>query len=255
MSMEFSPLEQMTVVMARDLADGELGAAGAAALVPMAAIALAREMHAPNLTIGGEMFFNPVGGHLYPSMLDDRALGRCEASETFIELFGHSHHGLDFFFHSGLQHDRYGNINLHHVGGTLHAPKMRGPGAANLSYGHTSTRYYICPTVHNVRNFVEKVDFVTIPGNLSGPESRKAAGLTREGPRLVVTPRAVMDFDPQTLRMRLKSVHCGNSIDDVLANTGFKPDVPDETGPTPPPTAEELSVLRGKIDPSGALRS
>ena len=128
MSAPISPLEQMVVVLARDLADGELGAAGAAALVPMAAIALARELHAPNLTIGGEMFFNPEPGRLYPSMLDDRALGRCEAAETFIELFGHSHHGLDFFFHSGLQHDAFGNINLHHVGGELHTPGMRGPG-------------------------------------------------------------------------------------------------------------------------------
>lgn len=165
----------MVVVLARDLADGELGAAGAAALVPMAAIALARELHAPNLTVGGEMFFNPEPGRLYPSMLDDRALGRCEAAETFIELFGHSHHGLEFFFHSGLQHDAYGNINLHHVGGTLHAPKVRGPGAANLSYCHTSTRFYICPTLHTTRNFVEKVDFVTIPGHLSGPEAKRVS--------------------------------------------------------------------------------
>lgn len=44
MSAAISPLEQMVVVLARDLADGELGAAGAAALVPMAAIALAREL-------------------------------------------------------------------------------------------------------------------------------------------------------------------------------------------------------------------
>lgn len=138
----------MVVVLARDLADGELGAAGAAALVPMAAIALARELHAPNLTVGGEMFFNPEPGRLYPSMLDDRALGRCEAAETFIELFGHSHHGLEFFFHSGLQHDAYGNINLHHVGGTLHAPKVRGPGrptcpTATLRRGSTSARRFI----------------------------------------------------------------------------------------------------------------
>ena len=82
MSAAVSPIEQMVVVLARDLADGELGAAGAAALVPMAAIALARELHAPNLTVGGEMFFNPEPGRLYPSMLDDRALGRCEAAET-----------------------------------------------------------------------------------------------------------------------------------------------------------------------------
>lgn len=250
-----SPLEQMAVVLARELADGELGAAGAAALVPMAAIALAREMHAPNLTVGGEMFFNPRPRQLYSSMLDDRALGRCEASETFIELFGHSHKGLDFFFHSGLQHDRHGNINLHHVGGTLHAPKMRGPGAANLSYCHTSRRFYICPTSHTRRNFVDRVDFVTIPGHLSGPASKAAAGLRNEGPRLVVTPRAVFDFEPQSLSMRLVSVHCGNTVDSVLENTGFVPHLAAEVVETAPPTREELDLLRGRIDPTGALRT
>jgi glutaconate CoA-transferase subunit B len=237
MSAAVSPLEQMVVVLARDLADGELGAAGAAALVPMAAIALARELHAPNLTIGGEMFFNPLPGRLYPSMLDDRALGRCEAAETFIELFGHSHHGLDFFFHSGLQHDAYGNINLHHVGGTLHAPGMRGPGAANLSY------------------FVEKVDFITIPGHLSGPEAKREAGLTNEGPRFVVTPRAVMDFDKTTLRMRLKSVHAGNTAEEVQRHTGFDLGITGDVPQTPPPTDEELTVLRERIDKTGTLRA
>ncbi len=255
MSLDYSPFEQMTVVLARDLADGELGAAGAGAMIPMAAISLARVCHAPNIQVGGEMFFNPYPKQLFPSMLDDRALGRCEASETFIELFGHSHHGLDFFFHSGLQHDRFGNINLHHVGGTLHAPKMRGPGAANLSYCHTSKRFYICPTSHTRRNFVEKVDFITIPGHLDGPESKNVAGLTQEGPRLVVTPRAVFDFDPDTLFMRLLSVHCGNSIEDVLDNTGFMPLVPDLVPETKPPTGEELSLLREKIDPTGELRN
>tara|TARA_E500000318_G_scaffold86349_1_gene82749 strand:- start:1308 stop:2075 length:768 start_codon:yes stop_codon:yes gene_type:complete len=255
MSAAISPLEQMVVVLARDLADGELGAAGAAALVPMAAIALARELHAPNLTVGGEMFFNPQPGRLYPSMLDDRALGRCEAAETFIELFGHSHHGLDFFFHSGLQHDAYGNINLHHVGGTLDAPRMRGPGAANLSYCHTSTRFYICPTVHTARNFVEKVDFVTLPGHLSGPEAKREAGLTNEGPRFVVTPRAVMDFDKTTLRMRLKSVHSGNTADEVQRHTGFDLGATGDVPQTPPPTEEELTVLRERIDKTGTLRA
>ena len=91
MSAAISPLEQMVVVLARDLADGELGAAGAAALVPMAAIALARELHAPNLTVGGEMFFNPLPGRLYPSMLDDRALGRCEAARWKSTRLNSSH--------------------------------------------------------------------------------------------------------------------------------------------------------------------
>lgn len=249
----YSTSELLTVLIARDLADGERGAAGAAALIPMAGILLARAMHAPNIEIAGEMFVNPEPRQLWDSMLDDRALGVCEAAETFTELFGHSHHGLDFFFHSGLQYDAYGNINLHVIG-DWDKPALRGPGAANLSYGIRSKRFYITATSHTRRNFVEKVDFVTIPGNLSGAESRRQAGLVRQGPRYCITPRCVFDFDPDTLRMRLMSLHPGHSLDEVVAETGFSFAVSPTLATTVPPTPQELHVLRTVVDPQGALR-
>ena len=86
MSAPYSTGELLAVLLARDLRDGEIGAAGAAALIPMAAILLARAMHAPNIQIAGEMFVNPRPRQLWESMLDDRALGTCEASETFVGL-------------------------------------------------------------------------------------------------------------------------------------------------------------------------
>lgn len=251
---EYSVAEFLAVLLARDLEDGERGAAGAAALIPMAAILLARRLHAPNLEIAGEMFVNPQPRRLWPSMLDDRALGTCEAAETFVELFGHSHRGLDFFFHSGLQYDAYGNINLHCIG-PWERPQLRGPGAANISYATRSKRFYICATQHSRRNFVAKVDFVTIAGNLNGPESRAAAGLRHEGPRYCFTPRCVFDFDPQTLRMRLKSVHPGHTVEEVVAETGFEFARPAQVPTTPPPTPRELEILRLVVDHEGALRT
>jgi glutaconate CoA-transferase subunit B len=253
MTEDYSVNELLAVLLARELKDCERGAGGASALVPMAAILLARAMHAPNIEIAGEMFVNPEPRQLWPSMLDDRALGSCEASETFTELFGHSHRGLDFFFHSGLQYDAYGNINLHVIG-TWDKPKMRGPGAANISYAIRSKRFYIVALKHSRRNFVEAVDFVTIPGNLSGPESRAAAGLTHEGPRYCLTPRCVFDFHPLSLRMRLKSVHPGHTVSEIAAETGFKFEHQEVVAETVPPTEEELSVLRRLVDRNGILR-
>lgn len=250
---DYSTAELLAVLLARDLRDGERGAAGAAALIPMAAIMLARHMQAPNLEIAGEMFVNPQPRRLWDSMLDDRSLGTCEAAETFVELFGHSHRGLDFFFHSGLQYDPFGNINLHCIG-PWERPHLRGPGAANISYAARSKRFYICATQHNRRNFVPKVDFVTAAGNLEGAESRRRAGLKHEGPRYCFTPRCVFDFDPATLRMRVKSVHPGHSLEEIAAETGFAFDVAGDAGTTVPPTADELRVLRGVVDPQGALR-
>ncbi|UOA17194.1 CoA-transferase [Sulfitobacter dubius] len=250
---EYTSQELQAIILARDLKDGEMGAAGAAAAIPMAAILLARQTHAPNLVIAGEMFVNPNPTQLWPSMLDDRALGACEAAETFLELFGHSHRGLDFFFHNGLQIDARGNINLHYVGGSLHAPKVRGPGAANISYAGTSKRFYICPTAHSKRNFVERVEFITSPGYLDGPESFAESGL-KGGPSLCVSPLAVMDFCPDTLRMRLKSAHEGVSVEEVQSNTGFKLIVSDEVPTTPAPSDNELRLLREKVDTKGYLR-
>jgi hypothetical protein len=40
-------------------------------------------------------------------------------------------------------------------------------------------------------------------------------------------------------------------LDDVLANTGFELQVPGKPATTPLPTAEELRLLREKIDPKG----
>lgn len=248
-----SPAEMQAVVLARELKDGELGAAGASAAIPMAAMMLARLTHAPDLQIAGEMFVNPRPKQLWNSMLDDRALGVCEAAETFLELFGHSHRGLDFFFHNGMQIDAYGNINLHHIGGTIDQPRMRGPGAANISYAATSRRFYICTSSHTARTFVRRVDFITSPGYLDGPESFRAAGLTG-GPRLCVTPLAVMDFDPRTLCMRLKSVHPWSTAREVAEKTGFDLGASSAVPETEPPTAEELLLLREKVDPKGLLR-
>lgn len=248
-----SPAELQAVVLARELRDGELGAAGASAAIPMAAMMLARLTHAPDLQIAGEMFVNPRPKQLWNSMLDDRALGACEAAETFLELFGHSHRGLDFFFHNGMQIDAYGNINLHHIGGTIDRPKMRGPGAANISYAATSRRFYICTGNHSARTFVPRVDFITSPGYLDGPDSFREAGL-KGGPRLCVTPIAVMDFDPVTLRMRLQSVHPWSSVEEVAANTGFDLAAGDDVACTDLPTPQELALLREKVDPNGLLR-
>lgn len=254
MNTDYSTGEMLAVLLSRDLKDGETGAAGAAALIPMAAILLARASHAPNMQIAGEMFVNPYPKVLSPSMLDDRALGKCEAAETFVELFGHSHRGLDFFFHSGLQYDCYGNVNLHCIG-PWDRPTVRGPGAANFSYAIRSKRFYICALDHSPRSFVERVDFLTIPGNLTGPESRREAGLTQQGPRFVVTPFCVFDFDEQTLRMRLKSLHAGVSYTDVASRTGFDFGVSANLSETEPPTAAELHLLRTAVDPGGALKA
>ena len=79
--------------------------------------------------------------------------------------------------------------------------------------------------------------------------------MTNEGPRFVVTPRAVLDFDPATLRMRLKSVHAGTTAEEVQRHTGFDLAVSGDVPTTPPPTDDELTILRERVDKTGTLRA
>ena len=157
-------------------------------------------------------------------------------------------------FYSGIQIDKFGNINLTYVGGTYDRPRFRGPGVANVSMGVVCQRIYLYPTTHTKATFVERVDFVTIPGWLGGPDGRRQAGIDTPGPQLVVSPRAVLDFETETRQMRLASVHEFSSVEEVVENTGFDLIIPDNVSVTPPPTPEELAILRQEIDLAGVLR-
>ena len=99
-------------------------------------------------------------------------------------------------------------------------------------------------TRHEPRRFVERVDFITSPGYLSGPAARRAAGLVRNRPVAVVTDLALLGFDEETVRLRLDAVQPGVTEEQVHANTGFELLVSETIGELPPPTDQELAELR-----------
>jgi hypothetical protein len=69
--------------------------------------------------------------------------------------------------------------------------------------------------------------------------------------RVVVTNLAVLDFGTAERTMRLRSVHPGVEVGDVVAATGFPLVIPDEVPVTRPPTAAELDLIRTRLDPGG----
>jgi glutaconate CoA-transferase subunit B len=108
--------------------------------------------------------------------------------------------------------------------------------------------YYWNPN-HNPRSLVERVDFVSAAGFLGGGDERERLGLTG-GPRIVVTNLAVLDFEPESKRMRLHSVHPGVALDEVKDATGFELLVAADGVPeTPRPTEEQVRLIRDVIDP------
>jgi acyl CoA:acetate/3-ketoacid CoA transferase beta subunit len=147
------------------------------------------------------------------------------------------------------QIDRYGNQNLSAFGPLQHPTRqMFGVrGAPGNTINHT-TSYWV--PGHNPKTFVDEVDVV------SGVGTDRAAALPNGGGRFhelrrVVTNLAVLDFETPDRSMRLRSVHPGVTVDEVVAATGFELTVPGDVPESRLPTDEELQLIREVIDPRG----
>jgi len=226
----YSSADMMTCVMARLIHDGDTVFHGVSSPMPMAAVLLAKEMHAPHavhLNIPGGV--NPQE----PVIKDYTSAGpelirNSEAIFPLSEVFDLSMRGgLDIAFLSGVQFDVNGNVNASVIG-EYDRPKVRLPGGAGSAVLiPTVKRAILWRTKHDTRTFVKQVDFTTTRGNIDR----------------IVTPLCVFKFD-RTLK--LESIHPGVSFKDVAQNTGFE--IEDPGIETPPPTMQEIRILNG-IDP------
>jgi glutaconate CoA-transferase, subunit B len=248
------PNEMIAVVLSRQLRDGWNGVTPYSPII-VAACILARRTHAPGLVFwSGTLGMNPDPDRLYRTGTDPRYLHSVEAIRDFYDVFEYGETRCDYMFYSGLQIDRYGNANNVRTGGEGTGRPLRfGGGQANTSHPVVDGRIFLFAPRHTADVFVERVDFVSVAGFLDGAGAREREDLPGGGPALCVTELAVMDFAPDTRRMRLASVHPGVTVGQVQANTGFALDVAGTVPETPPPTAEELRVLRD-LDRDGILR-
>jgi glutaconate CoA-transferase subunit B len=170
------------------------------------------------------------------------ATGICDVMEAAQRGF------IEYGFLGGAQIDPFGNLNSTVIGDFDH-PKVRLPGSGGGNDVGSHCWQTIAIMRHDKRRFVEKLDFVTTPGYLTGPGAREAAGLPPgTGPYRVVSNLAVLGYHPQTKRMMLLATQPGVSVEDVVDNTGFDLILPDLVESSPPPTAEELHILREEVD-------
>jgi glutaconate CoA-transferase subunit B len=155
---------------------------------------------------------------------------------------------FDFAILSVLQVDRFGNINTVVVG-EQGKPKLRGPGTVGISaLCGLSKRFYVVLTRHDRSAFRPRVDFICGAGHLDGGDSRERAGLPAGGPRLVVSPLGVFDFEPGSRAMRVRSLHPGVTMEQVRDATGFDLVVQGLPPTTAMPDAQELALLRNRVD-------
>lgn len=248
--------ELMISALARELSDEDQVCNGAASFIPVCAFSLARATHAPKLVwLAGAVGLDARPRRVPASTLEAPLWHRSSMYMPQLEDFwSYALNGrwLTKFCVRGAQIDRYGNANNSVIGKDYNAPKVRLPGSAGLGdMGSIGKRLLYWTTTHNPRTLVERVDFVTCAGWLGGGSERADLGL-QGGPEIVITNLAVLDFEPESKRMRLRSVHPGVSVEDVVAATGFELVIEGEIPQTAPPSEQEVRLIREEIDPDGA---
>jgi glutaconate CoA-transferase, subunit B len=242
--------ELLAVMASRQLCDDTTVFAGVG--VPLLAAALAKQRHAPRLTMvieGGIIGPQIAPGRLPVSTNEMRAGHRATMLPGITDAFLFAQRGfVDVGFMGGAQIDPYGNINTSVIGGDYWKPRVRLPGTGGANDIASLCREVIIVTPHEKRRFVERVDFITSPSWLQGDDSRRRAGLLFGGVSRVVTTLGLFGFDPATRRMRIEATHPGVSIDTIRMHTGFDLGVAPEITVTEPPSPDELVMLRA-LDP------
>ena len=248
MAPDYNMMELMICVAARYLDDGKSVAVGTGA--PCAAAMLAQKTSSPNLVVifeaGGVA---PLLPEMPISVGDSRTFYRAVMAAGMVDSMTTCARGqVDYAFLGGAQIDRYGNINSTCIG-DYEKPKVRFPGSGGANDFASLCWKTMIMTVHSKSRFVEKCDFITSPGFLTGDGAREAAGLPEGGPYKIITDLCVMGFDETTRRMTVESLHPGVDVEKVQSETGFELLVSDELGCTELPSAEELRILRDEVDP------
>lgn len=244
----YNPSELLICTASRLMEDDTTAFIGTG--IPMLAAALAQKRHAPNLISIFE--FGGTGAVLEDLPLavgERRTFHRALAASGITDIVETAQRGfVDYGFLGGAQIDPYGNLNSTVIGDHDN-PKVRLPGSGGGNDVGSHCWQTIAIMRHDKRRFVEKVDFITTPGYLTGPNAREEAGLPPgTGPYRVVTTLAVMGYHPESKRMMLLATQPGISVDAVLENTGFKLLVADEVVENPPPSEDELRILREEVD-------
>jgi glutaconate CoA-transferase subunit B len=248
--MTYNAMELMICCAARLLEDGRTVAVGTG--VPCAAAMLAQRTAAPNLVICFE------AGGIAPqlptmpiSVGDSRTFYRGLMATSMADVMETCQRGLiDYTFLGGAQIDAYGNLNSTLVGNDYARPKVRFPGSGGANDLASLCWRILVVTNHDPRRFVEKLDFLTTPGYLTGPGAREAAGLPAgTGPYRVITDLAVLGYNEATKRMEALSLHPGVSLEQVRKATGFELDAREPLSTTAEPSEMELCILRVEVDP------
>jgi glutaconate CoA-transferase, subunit B len=231
----WSPFSFIVTNLARFVRPHEVTFSGVNSTLPMLACLLAKRAYDFEFT-----YINVAGGvdpqpSSIPISSSDPVLAEGSRSifsnEDFYDLCTRGE--MDLCFLGAAQVDGLGQTNVSSIG-DWHNPKVRLPGGGGGAVMlPTARRAVTWRTEHSRRTMVEKLDFLTAAGGMTG----------------VVTPIAV--FIKRDGRLALQSWHPESSLDEVRARTAFTFDA-EGAVTAEPPTEREREALRS-LDPTGTF--
>lgn len=237
--------ELMTINAARALVGARTCFVGIG--LPSTAANLARRTGQPDLVLiyeSGTLGSKPT--RLPLSIGDGELADTADAVVSVPEIFNYWLQAgrIDVGFLGAAQVDRYANINTTLIDRGPDRAPGRLPGAGGAPEIAANCGRVLMVLRHSIRNFVQKLDFVTTVGHGSGPGDRARLGLRSAGPVAVITDLGILRPDPATAELVLTDLHPAVTVEQVRAATGWKLKVADTVATTEPPTDAELAALR-----------
>lgn len=241
--------ELIAVCIARQVQDGDVLAQGMATPLVAAGYILAQRTRAPH-----SFFASAIGqgvvqdwAPLGVARVEELWLGKSLTNASFVVLVADMLNVLpskEFF--RPAQVDQYGNFNNLAIGQDYARPRLRLPGSGGIPdvSVHSEQMYMYVPR-HSRAVFVSQVD--RISGLGYHPARRHG-----RGPRYLVSDLG--QFDWTEGRMRVTTIHQGATLERIQAKTQFELVISPDLHETPPPTQEEVRLLREEIDPLGVRR-
>ena len=222
--------EMMTIAAARKFRNRAICFVGVGP--PTAAACVARELHAPNITLvyeSGTIGSKPTAVPL--SIADPELAETAEFIVSVPEIFAYWLQGgrIDMGFLGTAQVDRFGNLNTTVIG-DYQSPKVRLPGAGGAPHIAANAREIVVILRHNPKALVPRLDFLSTP--------------RCEGPITLVTDMGILESEPATGELTLTSHYAGISVSEIREATGWPLVIAADFSETPPPSEQELSVLR-----------
>ncbi|MBW2675694.1 MAG: glutaconate CoA-transferase, partial [Deltaproteobacteria bacterium] len=243
MSKGYTLNELLVITCAKEINDYENVILGVG--LPTAAGALAKALYAPHASLmmeSGIIDFEP----LVPlnHIADAHSCRGFSCATDLFSAFTMTYRGyVDVCFLGVGQIDRYGNLNTTCIG-DYYNPTLRLPGSGGaadfISYaGHTVLTML-------GGEFVEKLDYFTSPGHLTGGSSRNDSGLFPQdsGPSMLLTTKGVFRFDAETKELYLAQIHPGITVDDARNDVPWDLKVSPELSETERPTDREIDFVR-----------